>query len=69
MTIEDAKIAMKEGKKVTHKRLGYKTWVTINKYDKIVFDNGETLSQHVFWFSRMDDVFNDGWSVVNLTND
>jgi hypothetical protein len=65
MTREDAKIAMKNGIKVTHNRLGYKEWVTENKYGKLINKDGFGLSKHIFWFNRMDSVFDDGWEVFD----
>lgn len=64
MTREDAKNAMKEGKKVTHKRLFHNLAVTENTEGMIIGNNGYCLSKHIFWFSKMDTVFDDGWKII-----
>lgn len=65
MNREDAKIAMANGKKVTHKRLFYKNAVTENKYGIIIGNDGYRLSKHIFWFNKMDAVFDEGWEIVD----
>lgn len=68
MNREEAKIAMAEGKKVTHKKLFNKNTVKENKEGMIIGSDGYRLSKHIFWFNRMGAVFDEGWEIVDEVN-
>jgi hypothetical protein len=61
---EEARQAMAEGKKINHKSyLKYQS-ATLNSSGKIVFEDGGTISEHIFWFNRTDIKFDNGWYII-----
>lgn len=63
MTKKEAKQAMSEGKKVTHKYFTATEWVTSNEYGKVLLEDGIILSWLEFWNNRVVSIFDDGWEL------
>ena len=60
MTREEARHAMREGKKVTHTYFSSEEWVTMDN-GLILFEDGVRCSSYEFWRWREDSIFDDGW--------
>lgn len=63
LTKEEAIKAMREGHKVSHKLFFIIEWITM-KDNKIVFDDGTSVSQFSFWYNRNSSKWNDGYYIV-----
>jgi len=64
MTREEAKIAMSEGKKVTHRFFTPEEWAT--EIDgEIHLEDGVVCSKKHFWENREQKFFDLGWELFN----
>lgn len=62
MTKQDATDQMFQGKKVTHRYFSSNEWMTIED-GQIILEDGVKCSQHEFWRWRIDECWNDGYSL------
>ena len=65
MTKEEAKIAMREGKKISHVYFGCKEWVTMRGIDTIITESGHTMSEEDFWVQKTSTFLENGWFIYN----
>lgn len=64
MTKQEAKIAMREGKKVTHSpSFTDEEWITMRGLDTIVMEDGYTASERDFWKYRNHPNFEVDWEI------
>lgn len=63
MTKEEAILAMKAGKKVTHRYFLDDEFLGINKEGLYYFEDGVICSENEFWKHRTAEWFNDGWGL------
>jgi hypothetical protein len=62
---EEAQKALIKGKAVGHKSYLTNQFFTLNTLTKkISFNLGGTVSEHIFWFHRMDECWDTGWYIV-----
>lgn len=61
MTKEEAILLMRKGVKMTHTFFSPEEWVTI-KDEKMLFEDGCTCSQTLFWKDRKLSGWESGWS-------
>ena len=62
MTRKDAIIAMREGKKVTHKYFTPEEWAT-QDHGLILLEDGVKCTAAEFWMDRQSKLFDDGWDL------
>jgi len=63
MTKQEAKEAMRKGKKVTHVYFTPEEWVTLKGHDSILLEDGVNCSESEFWRWRVDPMFDTGWEI------
>lgn len=75
MTKREAITEMIKGTKITHQNFSSEEWVSINgKMEdsselKYIFENGIECSEMEFWRCRLEDMWDNGWEIWNVTND
>ncbi len=62
MNKAEAIIAMREGKKVTHRWFSRDEWMTYEN-GKIVLEDGVKCTPAIFWMDRTDASWEDGYSL------
>jgi len=62
--INEAMIAMKEGKKVRHRFFANDEWMMRTEDGKYLFEDGVKCSFLMFWMDRTGEEWNDDWSIV-----
>ena len=62
LTKEDAKQAMREGKKVTHKYFSPGEWATMEN-GMVILEDGVRCSSQEFWHWRQQSFFDNDWSL------
>lgn len=55
-------LAMKKGKKVTHRHFSENEWITMEGF-QIVTEEGYKHDATEFWQYRTDESWNNGWSI------
>ena len=63
MTRKEAKEAMKNGKKLTHRYFKADEWITINARNEIITELGYKISPVMFWLRRNSEAFDKDWSI------
>jgi len=64
MNKQEAKLAMQEGEKVTHRYFTPNEWMTM-KYGMIALEDGVICPTEEFWQWRTDPVWDDGYKLFN----
>ncbi len=65
MTKEEAIVAIKSGKKITHRYFEDHEYVTITDDGQMLFENGSKQSWFEFWSLRPDSCWNMDWDIKN----
>ena len=60
---QEAISIMQQGYRITHKWFTSDEWITMDDKGHIVFEDGHKCSLNVFFMSRTDDTWNDGYSI------
>ncbi|HEY8936605.1 MAG TPA: hypothetical protein VIM65_15360 [Cyclobacteriaceae bacterium] len=67
MTKAEAQVAIEKGRKVTHEYFSNNEWVTVDKTNPsfYLFEDDVRQRAKSFWEMRIDDAWNEGWSIYN----
>lgn len=69
MNREEAKKALREGKRLTHLYFTSEEWVqgvlVNNEFEGYLFEDGVSCSPDMFWKTRYTDAWDCGWSEVS----
>ena len=63
MTKKEAIYLMKQGVKITHKYFSKDEWMTMDKFDNIILEDGVIIGSYDFWSYTREDYWNDGYKI------
>lgn len=68
LTREEMMLALREGKKVTHRLFSYNEWMRLSYSDVLVFEDGVHLTLIDFFSNRNEKEWSDGYSIYGTKN-